>query len=203
MITLVLSVTAAIALVIVLFLVQFYRNPERAIPAGGSIVSPADGRIISILRTTDKKVAIEKGAFGKIRALASDVGRDCYVISIFMSPIDAHYNRAPIAGKITSIIHQNGKLLPVHTMENGLQNENNQIIIENKKMKVKVIQIAGFVARRIRCFVKESQFVKKGERIGMICLGSQATLIMPAKVKLVVKEGQHVKAGSSVIAEIS
>src|SRR3989338_286483 len=182
MILLVASIGALFVVVVVLFLVQFYRNPERQIPAGNSIVSPADGRIISILRTTDKKIIIEKGAFGKIKAMAKDIGKDCHVVSIFMSPIDAHYNRAPIGGKIKKIVHRSGKLLPVNTFENGLQNENNQIIIENKKMRIKVIQIAGFVARRIRCFIEEGQHIEKGQRIGMICLGSQATLIMPSQV---------------------
>ncbi len=202
MILLIASVGALLIVAVVLFLVQFYRNPERIIPTGNNIVSPADGRIISILRTTEKEIMIEKGAFGKIKAMAKDIGKDCYVVSIFMSPVDAHYNRSPMGGKIKKILHSGGKLLPVNTFENGLQNENNQIIIENKKMKVKVIQIAGFVARRIRCFVKEGQSVGKGQRIGMICLGSQATLVMPSKVKLIVKKGQYVKAGESIIAEL-
>jgi len=81
--------------------------------------------------------------------------------------------------------------------------EKNEIVIKNKKLKIRVIQIAGFLARRIFCYVKKNQNVNKGQKIGFISLGSQATLIIPAKkIKIIVKEGQKVKAGSTIIAEL-
>jgi phosphatidylserine decarboxylase len=197
------SFIAVAVILLVLFLLQFYRNPERIIPEGSNIVSPADGKIIKILTMGSEYVDIEKGVLGKVQVLASDVASECVIVSIFMSPVDVHYNRAPISGVVKKVIHKRGKLLPASTFENGLQNEHTQILVQGKGIRVKVLQVAGFLARRIRCDVKEGQKVKKGERIGMIALGSQATLIMPSTVKLIVKEGQHVKAGSSVIAEIS
>lgn len=197
------SAIAVIVLVLILFLVQFYRNPERKIPEEeNSIVSPADGKVIKIMRVNTKYVHIDKGMLGKVQMLARDIAKECVVISIFMSPFDVHYNRAPIAGKVKKVSHVGGKLLPVNTFENGLQNEHTEIIIQNRNIRVKVLQIAGFLARRIRCFVKTNQKMEKGERIGMICLGSQATLIMPSKVNVVVKVGERVKAGSSIIAEL-
>ncbi len=196
------SAIAVVALVVVLFLVQFYRNPERVIPKGNQIVSPADGKIIKIMTVNTGYVRIDKGMLGKVQMLARDIAKECIVVSIFMSPLDVHYNRSPIDGKIKKVRHVEGKFLAVNTFENGLQNEHTEITIQNKELKVKVLQIAGFLARRIRCFVKVGQKMEKGERIGMICLGSQATLIMPKKVKVVVKVGEKVRAGESIIAEM-
>lgn len=193
----------AAALLMALFLLQFYRNPKRAIPGGNAIVSPADGRVMRIFRTSGKKVTVEKGLMGRIRTTARDVGEDCWVVSIFMSPIDAHINRAPIAGTIVSVRHTPGKFFAAYDLEKSMMNEKNEIVIRGRNMTVKVIQIAGFLARRIICRVKKGQSVAKGERIGQIALGSQATVIMPARATVIVKEGQHVKAGSSVIAEAS
>jgi phosphatidylserine decarboxylase len=83
-----------------------------------------------------------------------------------------------------------------------LNNEKNEIIIQDKKLKVKIIQIAGFLARRIRCCIKKNQKVNKGEKIGMITLSSQTTIIIPKGVDLKVKVNQHIKAGSTIIAEL-
>lgn len=188
------------ALLAGLFLLNFYRNPDRKIPPGDAIVSPADGKVISIIRTRKENVTVPKGLLGKIRTLTKEAGKDCYVVSIFMSPVDVHYNRAPIAGKVTKITHTPGKFFRAYDLEKSLLNEKNEVVIRGEGMTVKVIQVAGFLARRIRCFVREGQNVEKGQRIGMIALGSQGTLIIPASVEITVKAGQHVKAGASVIA---
>ncbi|HII66185.1 TPA: phosphatidylserine decarboxylase [Candidatus Woesearchaeota archaeon] len=201
MLSVVVWVLIGIILLVALFLLQFYRDPKRAIPRGSAIVSPADGRVMRIFRTSGKKVTVEKGLMGRIRTTARDVGKDCWVVSIFMSPIDAHINRAPIAGTIVSVRHTPGKFFAAYDLEKSMMNEKNEIVIRGRNTKVKVVQIAGFLARRIICRVKKGQSVAKGERIGQIALGSQATVIMPARAKVIVKEGQHVKAGSSVIAE--
>ncbi len=189
-------------LLISLFLLQFYRDPKRTIPEGDVIVSPADGKVMKIIRTSEKSITVDKGYIGKIKTYTKDVCDDCVVISIFMSPIDAHINRAPITGKVISMRHTPGKFFAAYDLEKSLMNEKNEIIIENEGMKVKVIQIAGFLARRIIPYVKEGQEVSKGEKIGQIALGSQATLIMPSNVKIKIKEGQQVYAGSSIIAEV-
>ena len=198
----ILAVLVVIGIMIGLFLLNFYRNPERSIPKGNNIVAPADGRIIRIISTSKDAINVRKGFIGKIRVLTKDVAKECCVISIFMSPLDVHINRAPIAGKIKSIKYAKGRFFKAYDLEKSLENEKNEIIIVNKKLRVKVIQIAGFLARRIICYVKLNQKVNIGQRIGMIALGSQATMIMPYSVKLKVKLKDKVKAGSTVIAEV-
>ena len=190
-------------MMIIVFLINFYRNPERKIPPGNNIVSPADGVIISIIKTGAKNVSVRKGLIGKISAFTGDVSGQCHVISIFMSPLDVHVNRSPIEGIVKSVKHSPGKFFYAKNLEKSLENEKNEIVIENKRLKVKAIQIAGFLARRIQCYVRPGQKVNKGSRIGMIALGSQVTFIMPAKgINVRVAEGQKVKAGSSIIADM-
>lgn len=185
-----------------IFLLNFYRDPKRTVPKGNNIVSPADGRVISIIDTLNDEIEISKGMIGKIRAMTKDISNNCYVISIFMSPLDVHINRAPIEGTIKSIQHTKGKFFKAYDLEKSFQNEKNEIIIENKNIKVKVIQIAGFLARRILCYTSINKKVNKGDKIGMIALGSQATIIMPKKVNLKIKINDRVKAGESIIADL-
>ena len=195
-------VIIAVALVIISFLLNFYRDPGREIPEGDNIVSAADGRIIRIIDTSNKTIEVKKGFTGKIRTLTRDVAKECYVISIFMSPLDVHINRAPISGKIKYIKHTKGSFFKAYDLEKSFENEKNEIVIENKKLKIKVIQVAGFLARRIICDIKANQKVNKGQKIGMIALGSQTMLIIPEGVELRVNLNDKVKAGQTVIAEM-
>lgn len=198
------SFAALIFLLFVAFLLNFYRDPKREIPRGSNIVSPADGRIIRIVRTNSNEVRISKGLFGKIRTLTSDIAKDCYVISIFMSPLDVHVNRAPIDGHVISKKYSRGRFFMAFDLERSLNNEKNEIVIENGKIgKIKVIQIAGFLARRIICNVGKNEKVNKGQKIGRIVLGSQVTIVLPAKsVRLRAKEKLKVKAGTTILAEV-
>jgi phosphatidylserine decarboxylase len=189
---------AIAASLLALFLLNFYRDPKRAAPKGNNIVAPADGRIISIIKTGNE-VSLRKGMLGKVNLLIKDIGKECYVISIFMSPFDVHINRAPIEGKVTSIKRSRGKFFKAYDLEKSLQNEKNEIIIKGK-LKVKVIQIAGFLARRIKCYVRKNQKINKGGKIGMIALSSQTTIVIPAGVDLMVKVNDRVKAGETIIA---
>ncbi|HLG24460.1 MAG TPA: phosphatidylserine decarboxylase [Candidatus Nanoarchaeia archaeon] len=199
----VIAVVLFFVIIVILFLLNFYRDPERQVPKGNNIVSPADGRVISIIDTSKGSVKVSKGYFGKIRTLTKDIAKETYVISIFMSPLDAHKNRSPIEGKIVSMNHTKGRFFKAYDLEKSLENEKNEIIIQNKAMKIKVIQIAGFLARRIILYVKVNEKVNKGQKIGMITLGSQATLIIPKKlVELRVRLNDKVRAGESIIAEI-
>ena len=185
-----------------LFLLNFYRDPKRTIPKGNNIVAPADGTVISIVKVSKKNIKISKGLLGKIITLTKEIAKECYVISIFMSPFDVHINRAPIAGTIKSIRHEKGKFFRADDIEKSLKNEKNEIIIQNKKLKVKVIQIAGFLARRIICYVNPNQKVNKGNKIGMIALGSQTTIILPANIGLRIGLNSKVKAGETIIADL-
>ena len=189
-----------IAILAIAFLLNFYKDPKRAIPKGNSIVAPADGMVISIIDTSKSNIKIKKGLLGKIKAYTKNVAKQCHVVSIFMSPFDAHYNRAPIGGIIKSIKHTKGRFFKAYDLEKSFGNEKNEIIIQNKNLKIKVIQIAGFLARRIICKVKVNQKVNKGQKIGFIALGSQTTIIFPKQLKLKVKAGDKVKAGQTIIA---
>ena len=189
---------------LILFLLNFYRDPKRKIPKGNNIVSPADGKVIEILKIDSNKIKVNKGFLGKIETLTKDITKEYYVISIFMSAFDVHFNRTPIDGHIDSIKYEKGKFFAAYNFRKSLQNEKNEIIIKNEKVgKIKLIQIAGFLARRIVCTIKKNDKVNKGQRIGKIVLGSQVTLILPSKkIKLWIKKKQKVKAGSTIIAEI-
>ena len=199
---LIISLTAT--LLLLLFLLNFYRDPERKVPEGNNIVSPADGKIISILKVKDEAININKGFLGKIQTLTKDVAKECYVISIFMSPLDVHVNRAPVGGKIVSIKHEKGKYFAAFDIKKSLINEKNEITIKNEKIgKIKVIQIAGFLARRIVCSVNKNEKINKTQRIGKIVLGSQVILILPfEKIWLKARKGQKVVGGETIIAKI-
>lgn len=184
----------------------FLRNPKRIIPKGDNIiVSPCDGKVIDIVKFDGKnEVKFFKGNkqyLGIVKTLTSNVAKKGYIVSIFMNPLDVHYNRAPIGGKIISVTHSDGKLLPVNTIENGFLNEKVETIIQGK-IKINVIQIAGLIARRIEPFMKKGNKVNKGEIIGLINLGSQVTVIFPENVLFTIKKGQRVKAGESIIGKI-
>jgi len=199
----ILVLTIAVLLLII-FLLNFYRDPKRKISIGNNIISPADGKVIRILKIKSGKTTVNKGLLGKIQTLTEDIAKECYVISIFMSVFNVHINRSPISGVVKSIKHQRGNFFAAFNLEKSLMNEKNEIIIENEAIgKIKMIQIAGFLARRIICNVNRNEKVNKGQRIGKIVLGSQVTLILPSK-KIIpkIKIGQKVVGGKTVIADI-
>ena len=158
-----------------LFFIVFFRDPERKIPEKG-IVSPADG-VVSIVDEKD----------GRKR------------VAVFMNVHNVHVNRAPISGKILSVKHVSGGYLPAYRKDSE-RNERMYIEMETDIGRVTVVQIAGVLVRRIVTYVKEGDEVEKGQRIGMIRFGSRVDTIMPAGVKVIVNEGDGVKAGETVIA---
>jgi phosphatidylserine decarboxylase len=195
-----------ILVIILIFFISFYkfiflRDPERNIPNEKNIiVSPADGKVISILKIENKEeIKIDKKIFGKIKTYCRDVGKECYIISIFMNPLNVHINRSPVPGEVIKIKYEKGKFFSANSLK-AFENEKNEILIKSDIGNIKVIQIAGLIARRIRCYIKENQKIKIGEKIGLIDLASQVSLILPNNVKIKVKEKEKVKAGESVIA---
>src|SRR3989338_8029560 len=183
----------------------FLRNPKISVPQGNSIVSPANGRIARIVRIGEdiKEIEIKKH-IGRIKALTSDTIKKGYLILIVMNVFNVHYQKAPIDGKVISVKHKKGKFLnavsEAEDIRASFENEKTETIIQTEIGKIKIIQIAGLVARRIVSFVKPEQKVIKGQDIGLIKLGSQVVLIIP-KLKLNIKEGQTVEAGKTIIAE--
>lgn len=182
----------------------FLRNPARVIPKGNNIVSSADGKIIDIIKFDGKKEFTffkgNKRYLGIVKTLTNDVSKKGYLISIFMNPLNVHYNRSPISGKIISIKHTKGRFLPVNTIEAGLVNDKTEILI-NGDIKIKVIQIAGLLASKIITYAKKGQYLKKGETFGLINLGSQVTLITNENILIKAKKGDKVIAGETIIAE--
>ncbi len=181
------------------FLMQFFRDPNRNVPVDkGIVVAPADGRIL-------------KGKIDRIEQVDSDYPLMEYVleenekgilISTFMSPFDVHVNRAPISGKVVKTKYCPGKF-KVAFGDVKTENEKNLIVIESEYGKIGVIQIAGFVARRIVQYVQVGDEVDMGSRLGMIRFGSRVDLIVPAeKFKLMVEVGGKPKAGETIMVAL-
>jgi len=168
-----------------LFIAYFFRNPKREIPNLRNIIlSPADGKIIHVGE-------FEEDRFLKEKSLK---------VSIFMSLFDVHLNRAPVSGKVLERNYLPGRFLIANVEKSSLLNEQNAVILETEdRLKILLIQIAGFVARRIVCYAKTGDTLRKGEIFGLIRFGSRVDLYLPPEVKPIVRVGQHVKGGESII----
>jgi phosphatidylserine decarboxylase len=181
------------------FLIQFFRDPKREIAQDeGVVVAPADGRILK-----GKIDRIEKVDYNDpLMEYILNEGKKGILISTFMSPFDVHVNRAPISGKVIKTKHYSGKF-KIAMRNVNTENEKNLIVIDSEYGKVGVIQIAGFVARRIVQYVKEGDSVKTGERLGMIRFGSRVDLIVPEQNSdVIVSVGVKPKAGETVVARM-
>jgi phosphatidylserine decarboxylase len=208
----VLSIASGLLILVFLFWkIYFLREPARQIPAGKSITSPACGKIIKIMSFGSKdRVDLDKGLIGKIVNATDGFEGEGWIIVIFMSPLDVHVQRAPIDGRIVSAKYTKGSFKSAVNIVP--ENEKNEIIIEGNPagrkgkaksaIRVKVIQVAGLVARRIECFVKKGENVIKGERIGRINLGSQVIVVLPKDATIKAKVGQRVRDGETVLAEM-
>jgi phosphatidylserine decarboxylase len=173
---------SAFFLILALFVLNFFRDPEREIPAGtGVLVSPADGRVV------------------EIRA-EEEAGRSRQRISVFMSPLNVHVNRSPVSGSIESVVYRKGSFRMASEPRASVENECNTFTVGGEDELVVVRQIAGVLARRIVFWKKVGDRVERGERVGMIKFGSRVDILVAPEVTLAVKVGDHVKAGSTVIA---
>jgi phosphatidylserine decarboxylase len=173
-----LSLGAAIAL--------FFRNPERTPPQDlGIAVSPCDGRVVAVLESTRS-------------SNISDV--PLQRISIFMSVFNVHVNRWPISGTVRKIRHVSGRFLDARDPDASLSNEHNSLVLETGKDAVEVVQIAGKIARRIACWVREGDRVRLGDRFGLIRFGSRVDVYLPQDFSVAVGVGTKVRAGVTVIA---
>lgn len=184
---------------VIAFIMQFFRDPNRKIPHNsGLIVAPADGKILKGKIDRVQTVHYEDPLMEYILS----PGGKGILISTFMSPFDVHVNRAPISGKIVKTQHYSGKFKIA--MRNVLtENEKNLIVIDSEYGKVGVIQIAGFVARRIVQYVEVGDEVETGDRLGMIRFGSRVDLIIPYEnTELMVTEGEKPTAGETIIAQM-
>jgi phosphatidylserine decarboxylase len=165
-----------------LFVLYFFRDPERQIPTEpGAVVSPADGRVVEIVEET----------LG---------GRSGKRVSIFLSIFDVHVNRAPVAGQISHMDYHRGRFMAAWKEKASDANEQNVITIVAPGGEIMFKQIAGWVARRILCWTKIGDEVKLGQRIGIIRFGSRVDIWLPADAEILVHRGQHVAGGATQIA---
>jgi phosphatidylserine decarboxylase len=176
------------AILIMIFTLNFFRDPERNTPVEEQIVvSPADGRVLFINEIEDNRFIN-----GKAKQVA-----------IFMSPLNVHVNRIPISGKVEYINYHSGEFIAAFEEKASEKNERNEIGINSKYGKVLFIQIAGFIARRIVSDLKLGDEVKIGQRFGMIKFGSRVDVIVPINWKEKVKKDDIVYAGETVLFEIN
>ena len=169
----------------------FFRDPRRVTPVrDGLIVSPADGRISQVVMTA-APAELEMGVAPRPR------------VSIFMSVFDVHVNRSPASGTIERIAYRPGKFINADLDKASEENERNGLVIRTPAGRVGVVQIAGLLARRIVCFVREGQPVNAGDRIGLIRFGSRVDVYLPEGTRPLVSEGQLSVAGETVLADLA
>ena len=193
-ITLILALVATswvtyIGLVLTVFVVNFFRDPERFVPAKAhTVVSPADGKVILVEKVYEDE-------FFKDRV---------YKISIFMNIFDVHVNRIPFAGKVRQISYSPGKFYSADSTKGDLHNERCGTLIENDEgVKIAFVQVAGLIARRIVNWLEIDDEVSKGTRFGLIRFGSRVDLYVPADIALAVENGTKVRAGETIIGYLS
>ena len=174
-------IAAALFAVLAGFMAFFFRDPHRDVPnQPGVVVSAADGKVTRIDETEDGKV-----------------------VSVFLSPLDVHINRSPIEGTIKRVDYVEGKKMPATSDEASFKNERNSLTIENEGITIVCTQIAGIMARRIVCWNREGDVLRRGEKFGLIKFGSRTDLLMPNSVEILVKVGDRVRGGESMIARYS
>jgi phosphatidylserine decarboxylase len=174
-----------IAALLTIFVVSFFRDPERTSPPGETILAPADGRVL----------LIEEEASGQSSGKVVK-------ISIFMSVFNCHVNRLPVSGRIENIHYRPGKFYAADKARASSENEQNTLFLHTDQgQEIRVVQVAGLIARRIVCWVRAGDTVKRGERFGLIRFGSRVDLYLPLSTHLRIKRGDKVKAGLTVIGE--
>lgn len=180
-----LTLPALLGLLITIFVVYFFRDPDRPIPGkAGALVSPADGKVILV----------------EPSASNSYYEGECLKISIFMSVFNVHVNRMPCDARVERIRYWPGKFVAANRDKASLDNERNAVYLETEDgRKITAVQIAGLVARRILCDISEGNAVRRGQRFGMICFGSRVDLYVPADTEVLVRPGETVRAGSTVV----
>ena len=178
-----------IFLALALFVMWFFRNPHRVTPEDErAIVSPADGRIIKIEEMEETEMLNER-----VRK-----------VSIFMSVLNVHVNRAPCSGTIEEISYSKGKFFPANLDKASKLNERNSLLIKMADGgQILTTQIAGIVARRIVCWTSKGMQIQKGERFGLIKFGSRLEVFMPLSTTISVKNGDRVRAGETKIGHLT
>jgi phosphatidylserine decarboxylase len=176
---------AALLLLLTAFMAYFFRDPRRDVPTDRDIViSPADGRV----------TRVEKASPGETHSPT--------IVSIFLSPFDVHINRSPIAGTVVDVTYTKGRFKSATSDRASLVNEQNAITVKGEEITVVCKQIAGVLARRIVCWKRAGDVLELGERFGLIKFGSRTDLVLPAEVEILVKPGDRVRGGITLIGRL-
>ena len=173
--------------IIFFFVLQFFRDPPRLVPvAPNAVLAPADGRVIVVEKIYDPYAQ-----------------REALKISIFMNVFNVHSNRIAVNGRIKSIQYFPGKFVNADFDKASLENERNAMVIEANGNDITLVQVAGLIARRILCYARVGDLVKKGERYGFIRFGSRVDVYLPLHAEPLVSVGDKVRATSSLLAVMS
>lgn len=172
---------------IVIFVVQFFRDPPRPVPAQpNAVLSPADGRIVRVQKTIDPYTQAET-----------------LLVSVFMNVFNAHSNRSPVDGTIERVVYQSGTFVNADLDKASSENERNALVVKLPGGdRISVVQVAGLIARRILCYVKAGEAMTRGQRYGFIRFGSRVDVYLPLSARPKVAVGDKVYATSTVIAEL-
>ncbi len=177
------------ALALTLFVLAFFRDPERIGPASeDTIVSPADGRVILIEQITDNQYQL-----GQV-----------YKVSIFMNVFNVHVNRIPVGGTVENVLYSPGKFYSADSLRGAMHNEHSATILRTASgHRLAFVQVAGLIARRIVCWIERGDQVQRGHRFGLIRFGSRVDLYLPTQTQLTIAVGQQVRAGETVLGSLS
>ena len=170
-----------------LFVVQFFRDPPREVPAlASAVLSPADGRVVKVQRAHD--VLTE---------------RETLLISVFMNVFNVHSNRSPVDGTVDSVVYSRGSFVNADLDKASVENERNALVLRlDSGERVTVVQVAGLIARRILCYVKAGDRLSRGQRYGFIRFGSRVDVYLPTTARPRVAVGDIAYATTTVLAEI-
>jgi phosphatidylserine decarboxylase len=176
---------STIPICLMLFMVFFFRDPERSVPPIGGFISPADGKVVAVSEEREEE----------------HLGAAVRKISVFMSPLDVHVNRAPCDGRVLAVKHTPGSFMAAYRKEASWKNENTAMLLQCGDDKILVRQVAGFLARRTVCRVKPGDNLRRGERFGMIKFSSRLDVYLPPEMDVRVRLNDRVRAGETILAQ--
>lgn len=178
-------IAAGLCLILAAFMAFFFRDPVRESPTDDRIVvSPADGRVVAVALVDER------------------IDESPTQISIFLSPLDVHINRSPIAGEIVDVVYKPGAFHIASRDIASVENEQNVVTVRGEKLTIVFRQIAGVIARRIVLWKKKGDRVAMGERVGLMKFSSRMDVILPAEVEVLVHKGDRVIGGVSVLGRL-
>ena len=182
------GITAFLAWIIALFVLQFFRDPPRAIPRDiGAVLSPADGRIVAVERVNDPYVQ-----------------REAIKVSVFMNVFNVHSNRSPVDGTVQQVWYFPGKFVNADLDKASTENERNAVWLKTANgTDITSVQVAGLIARRILCYVKIGDVLARGQRYGFIRFGSRVDVYLPLDSSVKVSIGDKVSATTTILAVLA